>query len=320
MILLGGGALVWPLAAPAQSSKMPVIGFLHPASPERFARFVTAFQDGLKDQGYVDGHNVKIEYRWAEGNTDRLTELALDLAHHQVALIAVPGGSFAALAAKRATGTIPLLFVAGPDPVGVGLVKSISQPGGNATGVSVESTEMIAKRLEILRELMGEDVKTAMLVSSAFTVEKFETEFVEKNGMIAIKLRAGKERDENEYEDKLNAAVKSGARALLVSADPNFTARYKLIVELAAKYALPAVFPWRQYAEAGGLASYGPNLVEAYRQIGRYAGRILKGAKPETMPVESPNTFELVINLKTAKALGLEVPYTLTAIATENIE
>jgi len=318
--LLGGIVLAPPGEARAQASQMPVIGFLHPASADQFAGHVVAFREGLQEHGYVDGGSVKREYRWAEGNSDRLKEMAADLASRHVALIAAPGGSFAALVAKNAAHGVPVLFIAGPDPVEVGLVSSISRPGGSATGVSLESTEMLAKRLEILRELAPGGVKIAMLMSSAFTVEKFEAEFVRHNDLIGFKLAAGAERSQRELEGKLDEAVKEGARALIVSADANFTAQYKRIVELAAKYGLPAVYPWRQYATAGGLASYGANLAEAYRQIGRYAGRVLKGAAPETMPVEGPNTFELVINMKTAKALGLEVPYSLTAVANEKLE
>ncbi len=320
IVFLGATMAEWPLGAHAQSSQFPVIGFLHPAAPDSFGRLVAAFRQGLAEHGYVEGRNIKIEYRWAEGHSDRLKALALDLVQQKVALIAAPGGSFAALAAKSATTTTPILFVAGPNPVGGGLVASISRPGGNATGVSLESTEMLAKRLEILRDLVPAGAKIAMLMSSAFTVEKFEREFVEQNDLIALKPGTGKKQDDDDYDEIFSTAVKNGARALIVSADPDFTARHKRIVDLAAKYALPAVYPWRQYVAAGGLVSYGPDLAEAYRQIGRYAGRILGGAKPDSMPVEGPNTFELVVNLKTAKALGIEVPYSLMAVANEKFE
>ncbi len=312
---LGAVLFACPVAARAQSPPTPVVGFLHPASADRFAPHVAAFREGLSEHGYFEWRNLKIEYRWAEGHGDRLKEMAADLARRQVAVLAAPGGGFAAVVAKAATTTIPILFIAGPNPVEVGLVSSISRPGGNATGVAMESTEMLAKRLEILRELVPKDTKIAMLMSSAFTVEKYEGEFVRNNGLIGLKLGTG-----SEYEERFEVAVKDGARGLIVSADANFTAHHKRIVDLAAKHAMPAVYPWRQYAAVGGLASYGPSLVEAYRQIGRYAGRILKGAHPETMPVEGPNTFELVLNLKTARALGLEIPDSLTAVANERIE
>jgi putative ABC transport system substrate-binding protein len=320
IVFLGATMAQWPLGARAQSSQVPVIGFLHPAAPQSFDRLVAAFRQGLGEHGYVEGRNVKIEYRWAEGHMDRLKALALELVQHKVALIAAPGGSFAALAAKSATTTIPILFVAGPNPVGVGLVASIAQPGGNATGVSMESTEMLAKRLEILRDLVPAGSKIAMLMSSAFTVEKFEKDFAEQNELVALKPGTRKEHERDDNDQLFSTAVKDGARALIVSADPVFTAQHQRIVELAARYGLPAVYPWRQYVADGGLVSYGPDLAEAYRQIGRYAGRILGGAKPDRMPVEGPNTFELVVNLKTAKALGIEIPYSLMAVANEKFE
>jgi len=318
--LLGGATVASPVAAQAQSSGMPVIGFLHSASREPFARLVAAFHAGLNEKGYLEGRNVKVEYRWAEGREDRLSALAADLVHHHVALIVAIGGSFVALAAKAATATIPVLFISGSDPVQLGLVSSLSRPGGNATGLSLESTEMLAKRLEVLRELVPEGTRIAMLKSSAATVEKFETEFIEQYHLIALKLGAGKEFDKTEYENQFDAAVRDGARALLVSADPFFTNWHDLIVALAAKHALPAVYPWRQYAVSGGLASYGPSIFEAYRQIGGYAGRILKGAKPGDLPVQLPTRFELVLNLKAAKALGLTPPRTMFARANELIE
>jgi putative tryptophan/tyrosine transport system substrate-binding protein len=320
MTLLGGATVLWPVAAMAQSSAMPVIGFLHSASREPFGRLVAAFHEGLNETGYFEGRNVNIEYRWAEGREDMLKPLAADLVHRKVALIVAIGGSFVAVAAKAATATIPVLFISGSDPVQLGLVSSFNRPGGNATGLSLESTEMLAKRLEVLRELVPNGTRIAMLKSSAPTVEKFETEFIERNQLIVLKLGAGKEFDQKEYENQFDAAVKDGSRALLVSADPFFTNWRDLIVALAAKHALPAVYPWRQYAVSGGLASYGPSIIEAYRQIGGYAGRILKGAKPEDLPVQLPTRFELVINLKAATALGLTLPRTMFARANEFIE
>jgi ABC-type uncharacterized transport system substrate-binding protein len=320
VLALFAGVTVASRRAFAQSSQVPVTGFLHPGSPDRFNDMVAAYRQGLREHGFIENQNLKIEYRWAEGRNSRLTELAGELVHRGVALIAAPGGSFAALAARAATKDVPILFIAGPDPVDVGLVASVSRPGGNATGVSIESTPMLAKRLEILRELMPQSAKIAMLMSPSFTVERFENEFVEANDLLRIRIDAGKSTDQGEYETKFDAAVKAGARGLLVSANPNLTAQHKLVVQLAASYSLPAVYPWRQYVVSGGLASYGPSLVEAYRQLGRYAGRILKGATPDTMPVESPNTFELALNLKTAGALGLDIPYSLIAVANEKFE
>jgi putative ABC transport system substrate-binding protein len=318
--LIGATMSGAPAIARAQSGPVAVIGFLHPAAPDSFGRLLTAFREGLGEHGYVEGRNLKIEYRWAEGHSERLKPLATELVQQKVALIAAPGGSFAALAVKAVTSTVPILFIAGPNPIGSGLVASIARPGSNATGVAMESTEMLAKRLEILRELAPSGAKVAMLMSPAFTVEKFEREFVEENGLVPLKLSTPGAPETGSYDAAFADAAVNGARGLIVSADSGFTAHYKRIVELAAKYAIPAMYPWRQYAVAGGLVSYGPDLAEAYRQVGRYAGRILGGAKPETMPVEGPNTFELVLNLKTAKALGVEVPYSLMAVANEKFD
>jgi len=321
-----GGAATWPLVLRAQPSAMPVIGFLHSASSGPFARHVAAFKQGLSDgnAGYVEGRNVKIDYRWADGRDDRLNALAMDLVNRQVSLIFAAGGMRSAEAAKAATETIPILFIAGSDPIKAGLVSSLNRPGGNATGVSNQTTEMIGKRLELLREVSGESLprsaKIAMLVTSAPTVEKEEMEFVEGNALVVLKLGAGREFDPREYENRFDLAVKSGARALLVSADPFFTNWRDLIVELAAKRALPAIYPWREYVTAGGLASYGPDIAEEYRQIGRYAARILKGQKVADLPVEQPAKFEMVINLKTAKVLGLTLRRITLVRASELIE
>jgi putative tryptophan/tyrosine transport system substrate-binding protein len=320
MALVAGGLAAGPLVARAQSPSAQVIGLLHTASAEPFQRLVAAFREGLGQSGYVEGRNLKIEYRWAEGDEDRLKTYAADLVKRNVALIAALGGVRAAQVAEAATDRIPILFISGFDPVQLGFVKSINAPGVNATGVNLESTEMIAKRYEMLRQLVAPGTKVAMLVSSYSAIDKIETEFVEQSGLIRIKLEAGKESDEAEYESKFAAAVQDGAGGLLVSSDPLFTNARELIINLAAKRKLPAIYPWRQYATAGGLASYGPNIAEAYRQIGRYAARILKGARPETLPVETPNVFELVINLRTAKALSLDVSPWLLAAANEIIE
>jgi putative ABC transport system substrate-binding protein len=308
------------LAVRAQQSSTPVIGFLHPASPGPFARLVAAFQEGLKETGYIDGKNVNVEYRWAEGREDRLKTLALELVDRRVALIAATGGTFVALAAKAATSTVPIVFLVGSDPVQLGLASSLNRPGGNATGVTLESTEMLAKRLEMLREFVPPGIKIGMLKSSAPTVERFEREFVEQYGLFGFTLGTGKEFDEQEYEAQFDRAVKNGSRALLVSADPFFMSRRNLIVRLAAKHGLPAVYPWREYGEAGGLATYGPSIPEGYQQVGRFAGRILKGTKPSDLPVQRPSRFNLVINLKTAKALGLTVSRLMLVRADELIE
>ena len=312
---------------------MPVIGFLHSASAQRFAPFVAAFRDGLKQAGYVEGQNVRIEYRWAEDDENRLRTLAEDLVARRVTLIAATGGIRSAQIAKTATSTIPVLFIAGSDPVQLGLVASINRPGGNCTGVSVDTSEMFPKRLELLRELVPNVTNVAMLVGVGPYTPAFEREFAEKNGLIVLTVGEGPvptgpalaaiALEKNlgaEIESAMKTAVERGAHALLVSADPLYSNRRDLIVALAAKYSLPTVYPWRIYPAAGGLASYGSSITDAYFEVGRYAGRILHGVKPGDLPVLQPSIFELVINLKTARALGLTVSPWLLAAANETIE
>jgi len=310
-----GGVLAWPVAAGAQTPAMPVIGFLNTASPQPFAQLVAAFHKGLNDTGYVEGQNVVFEYRWAEGDESRLKAQAAELVQRQVALIAATGGIRSAQTAKEATTQIPILFISGFNPVQLGFVASINRPGRNLTGVSVDTTDMFPKRLELLRELVPGDAKVAVLVGLGRYIPDLETKFAEKNGLLAFNVS-----DDNELENTFDTIVKKGARALLVGADPMYFDRRVRIVELAARYALPAVFPLRTYAAVGGLASYGPNIADAYRQIGIYAGRILKGSKPQELPVVFPRQWELVINLKTARALGVSVSPWLLARADEAIE
>ena len=321
LALLGSMAAAGSLRAEAQTPAMPVIGFLNSASPGPAATLVAAFRHGLNKAGYVEGQNVAIEYRWAEGQYDRLRGMASDLVRRNVSLIAATGGLVVAQAAKGATSTIPVLFIAGFDPVREGLAASINRPGGNATGVSVYTAELGPKRLGLLRELLPNVVKIAMLVNPGSISTEIERKDLEEatrgTGLQLLVLEASAEGD---LEKAVNDAVNQSAGALIVSADAFFTSRRSQIVALAAQYALPASYPWLQYAEAGGLISYGPNLTWAYEQIGVYASRILKGAKPEDLPVQLPTTFELVINLKTAKSLGLEIPPTLLARADEVIE
>jgi putative ABC transport system substrate-binding protein len=309
------------LRAEAQTPAMPVIGFLNSASPGPAATLVAAFRHGLNKAGYVEGQNVAIEYRWAEGQYDRLRGMASGLVRRNVSLIAATGGLVVAQAAKEATSTIPVLFIAGFDPVREGLAASINRPGGNATGVSVYTAELGPKRLELLRELLPNVVKIAMLVNPHSISTEIERKDLEEatrgTGLQLLVLEASAEGD---LEKAVNDAVNQGAGALIVSADAFFTSRRSQIVALAAQYALPASYPWLQYAEAGGLISYGPNLTWAYEQIGVYASRILKGAKPEDLPVQLPTTFEMVINLKTAKALGLSIPPFVLARADRVIE
>lgn len=326
-ITLVGGSLVWPLDACVQEPATPVIGFLNSASPKPFAQLVAAFHRGLSEHGYEEGRNLKVEYRWAEGDENRLKAMAYDLVSRRVALIAATGGIRSAEMARDATHTIPVLFISGSNPVERGLVDSINRPGGNATGVNSDTTEMVPKRLEQLQKLVPSGTRIAMLVSpgtiargKGSTVPESETRFAEENGLLVIRVHNTPDFDK-ELSDKFDDAVNNkGARAFLVSGDPFYYNRRFLLAELAARHAVPAIYPGRDYALAGGLMSYAPSFQDAYRQIGIYAGRILKGAKPEDLPVVSPQKWELVINLKTAKALHLAIPSDFIAIANETIE
>jgi putative ABC transport system substrate-binding protein len=317
-----GVTAAWPLAARAQQPALPVIGFLNSASPGGpFAPLLAAFQQGLKDGGYVEGQNVAIEYRWAEGRYDRLPTLAADLVRRQVRVIAATGGTASALAAKAATATIPVVFVAGADPVGEGLVASFSRPGGNVTGVSTYSAELEQKRVQWLHELMPEAGKIATLINPASPLDiKMTMTDMEAATRAGLQMLTIKAQTESDFEPAFAQVVRQGAQALLVSADPFFNSRRIQIVALAARYALPAAYPWREYTEAGGLMSYGTSLAALYRQVGQYVSRVLKGDKPADLPVQNPNKFELLINLKTAKTLGLAIPPSVLAVADEVIE
>jgi putative ABC transport system substrate-binding protein len=302
---------------------MPVVGFISSSNSEspgtEFARLLTAFRKGLNEHGYVEGQNVGFEYRWAGGQYSRLPALIAELVRHKVGVIAATGGLPSALAAKAATETIPILFVIGSDPVQVGLVSSLGRPGGNATGVSVFTTELAQKRLEMLHQLVPSATTIAQLVNpKSYGSGKEQMEDAARDrGLKLLVLEASVESD---FEPTFAIAAQERAEALLVSADPFFTTRHAKIVALAARYGLPAAYPWRQYAEAGGLMSYGPELTWAYHQIGLYAGRILKGAKPSDLPVQLPTKFQLIVNHSTAKALGLELSRILLAQADELIE
>jgi putative tryptophan/tyrosine transport system substrate-binding protein len=319
--LLGGAAAAWPVAARAQDPAVPLIGFLNSASPGPFVRLADAFRQGLREGGYVEGRNVTIEYRWADGQFARLPELAADLVHRRVSLIVATGGTISARAAKEATATIPILFIVGPNPIGDGLVTSLNRPGGNATGVALYTSDLLPKRLELLEKLVPRAARIAVLVNPNDAAHELETKYVEDamrvTGQQMVLLKASAESD---FEPVLVSAVQQRVDALLVSANPFFTGRRAQLVALAARHAMPAGYPWREYADAGGLMSYGPSIAGAYHLIGRYASRILNGEKTADLPVQAPTKYELVINLKTAKALRLEVPPTLLAFADEVIE
>jgi putative ABC transport system substrate-binding protein len=319
-ITLLGGAAAWPLAARAQQA-MPVVGFLGTASPRPFAHLVAGFRRGLQETGFVEDRSVVIEYRWAEGQYDRVPALAADLVRRQVAVIVTVGGETSAAAAKAVTETIPIVFNVGSDPVKIGLVVSLARPGGNATGVNIFTIELVEKRLGLLLDLIPTASSIAILVNPDFVPAAANASEAE-----AAARAVGKQvviyNARSEIEIGTAFAIMAQARpgALLVGADPFFNSRRGLIVALAARHAIPAIYEWREFAEAGGLISYGTSLVEAYRQQGIYAGRILKGEKPADLPVVQLSKFELVINLNTAKALGLAIPPGVLALADEVIE
>jgi putative tryptophan/tyrosine transport system substrate-binding protein len=319
--LLGSAAVLWPLAARAQQPAMPVVGFLNIASPRAFAGFVAAFHRGLNAGGYVEGRNVAIEYRWAEGDFDRLREQAADLVRRHVAVLVATGGTTTALLAKNATATIPVLFISGANPVDEGLVTSFSRPEGNTTGVSVYTSELVGKRLQLLRELLPRGAMVALLGNPTGVVHKRETKDLEQAADAAgLQLLILEATAESGFEAAFASVLQQRAGGLFVSADAFFTSKRDQIIEFAARHRLPAAYPWREYALAGGLMSYGASIPDAYRLIGDYAARILKGANPGDLPVQQPTTFDLVLNVKTAKALGLQIPATLLAIADEVIE
>jgi putative ABC transport system substrate-binding protein len=319
--LLGGAAAVWPLAARAQQPPaMPVLGFLNSASPEGYALYAAAFRQGLSETGFVEGRNAAIEYRWAEGHTDRLPALAADLVRRQVAVIAAAGAS-SSLAAKAATTAIPIVFSAAIDPVAVGLVASLSRPAGNVTGVTNLGVELLQKQVEMLHEVVPTAITVAGLVNPTFPGSEAQARDLQaaarKLGLELHVVYASSERD---LDTAFETMVRLGARALVIGVDPYFLSRRDQIAALAIRNAMPAIDYLREFAAAGALISYGPNLVDAYRLVGVYSGRILKGEKPADLPVLQPSKFELVINLKTAKALGLDVPWFLQQRADEVIE
>jgi putative ABC transport system substrate-binding protein len=321
LLLLLGGAMTAPRALRAQQAAMPVIGFLSSVSPGPLAAFVSAFRQGLSEAGYVEGQNLAIEYRWAEGRYDRLPGLAAELVGRNVGVIVTTGGTVSARAAKSATSTIPIVSVFGGDPVADGLVASFARPGGNLTGLSILVRELMPKRLELLTEMVPQAGVIALLVNpSNPNAERIIREVREAARTKGVQLHVLKAGTEGEIDAAFASLVELHAGALVVAADPFFNSRREQLVALAARHAVPAIYEWREFATAGGLISYGTSLSAVYRQVGIYTGRILKGAKPADLPVQQPTTFELVVNLNTAKALGLTVPPSILARADEVIE
>jgi putative ABC transport system substrate-binding protein len=319
--LIGGAATAWPLAARAQQRAIPLIGFLHSASPGPFATAVDAFRQGLRETGFIEGQNVAIEYRWAEGQYDRLPALAADLVDRQVSVIVAVAGNAPALAAKAATTSIPIVFVSGGDPVSGGLVASLNRPGGNVTGVSWVATALVRKQLELLHRSVGNPALIGALVNPSYPDHGVQLgELREGANAINQEINIVLAATAHDIDMAFVSLVQKGANALIVVNDPFFVSRRDQIVALAARHRMPAIYFSREFAAAGGLLSYGASLVDAARQGGIYTGKILKGEKPTDLPVVQSTKFEFVINLKTAKNLGLEIPPTVLATADEVIE
>jgi len=318
---LGGAVAAWPLAARAQQQPaMPVIGFLNSGTREGFAHLLAAFHQSLNQAGFVEGRNVAIEYRWAEGHYDQLTALAADLVRRQVTVIAATTTP-AALAAKTATSAIPIIFTAAADPVTAGLVTSLNRPGGNATGVSNYLTDLGAKRLDLLRELVPKATTIGMLVNPNYPdIESQQKDVEEAARRYGQQVHVVNAANVDDFDKVLAILVQLNASALLISPDALFLSRRDRLVGLVAHYGLPAVYPQREFVVVGGLMSYAASVAEGYRQAGIYVGRVLKGAVPADLPVVQPSKFDLFINLKTAKALGLTIPPSLLALADEVIE
>jgi putative tryptophan/tyrosine transport system substrate-binding protein len=321
LILLGVAAAAWPVALRAQQKAMPVIGVLGNGSLGQVAPFMAAFRQGLSETGYVEGQNVAIEYRGAEGHYDRLPALAAELVGRKVDVIVSVGGTPTALAAKSATSTIPIVFRSGEDPVELGLVASLARPGGNLTGVSMLIDQLTPKRLELLAELVPQAGVIALLLNpNNRSAERIIRDGPEAARAKGVQFPILKATTESEIDTAFASLVQLQAGALLVSADPFLSSRREQLVALASRHAVPAIYAWREFAASGGLISYGSSLTAAFRLVGIYTGNVLKGVKPADLPVEQSTTFELVINMKAAKALGLTVPQPLLARADEVIE
>jgi putative ABC transport system substrate-binding protein len=318
---LVGGAAAWPLAAGAQQPAMPVIGFLSSRSPGESTVVVNAFHQGLRETGYVEGQNLAIAFRWAEGRYDRLPTLAANLIGLRVNVLFAAGGQPSALAAKAATSTIPIVFSAVFDPVELGLVASLNRPGGNVTGMGLFGSGMHAKSVQLLKELVPTAPTVAYLVNPSDPgAERMSQDAVAAATALGIEVKVVKASTEQGLDETFSSLTMLGAAGLVVPGDPYFNSQREKIVMLSARYALPAIYAFREYALAGGLMSYGASITDSYRRAGAYVGRILKGEKPAELPVQLPTKFELVINAKTAKVLKLTIPYTLLAVVDEVIE
>ena len=320
--LLGGAAATWPITALAQQQTMRVIGFLNIALPTQMAYRVAAFRQGLKELGYLEGQNIAIEYRWAEGHLDRLPALAADLVRRQVAVIAATGGLGSAQAARSATTSIPIVFTSGSDPVQFGLVSSLSRPGGNVTGVTLISGELPAKRIELLGQLLAKELKRiGLLMNSNNLDSKAEVKQADEVAhTLGYQLQIVRADSEGDFEAAFATLVEQQVDALVVTTDPFFESYRDRLVALAASHRIPTIYSVRECPVSGGLVSYGASIPDLYRQAGVYVGRILRGERPANLPVMQPTKFDLVINLKTAKALNLTVPVTLLVAADEVIE
>src|SRR5262245_10018127 len=323
MTLLGGAAgassFLWPLAARAQQGAMPVVGFLSPSSAQRAAHPLAAFRQGLIETGYAEGRTVTIEYGWADGQSDRLPALATELLRRGVAVFAT-GGPAAALAAKAASTTIPIVFVSSSDPVQLGLVASFNRPGGTATGVSFIASELVAKQSELLHQLVPKAAVIGLLVNPTSANAEVQLKDVPAARTLGLKIVVQNASSEGDFDAAFAALAQQRADALVVGYDPLFYSRRQQLAAMATHHGLPAIYADREYAEAGGLMSYGTSLAAAFRQAGVYTGRILRGEKPADLPVMQATKFELVINLKTAKALGITVPNLIQLLADEVIE
>jgi len=322
-IALVGGAAIWPVVvARGQQAKLPGIGFLHSASASTFAEHIPAFHKGLSEAGYVDGQNVAVEYRWAEGRNETLPALAADMVRRRVAVIVTPISTPATLAAKAATSTIPIVFVIGADPVKLGLVASLNRPGGNATGIGDLGVQLGAKRLALLHELLPNAALFAVLVNpdNPSNTKSYVSELQTAASAIGRKIEVVTASTNSGIDTAFAMMVKMRADAFLISPESFFVTRRVQLLTLAARHALPALYHRREFADAGGLMSYGSSFADQFRQTGLYAGRILKGEKPGDMPVQLPTTFEFVVNLQTAKTLGIRIPPSLLARADEVIE